>query len=111
MKVILLSILSLFHFAVASGQPLDSGQLSPSHNMDQNNVNFGEEHCATLVSESMSHPLRRYFTCSSNGPLVKRNSGEELSISRYLKLGRTGWLLKQPESSQIKSLQDRSSKL
>ena len=110
MKVILLSILSLFHFAVASGQPLDSGQLSPSHNMEQNNVNFGEELCAkhaTLVSESMSRPLRRYFTCSSYSPLFKRNSGEELSMSRYLKLGKAGWLLKQAGTPETKSLHDK----
>ena len=107
MNVPLLSILSLFHFAVTSGQALDSGQLSPSHNMDQNNVNFGEEHCATLVSESMSHPLRRYFTCSSYSPLVKRNSGEDVSMSQYLKLGKTGWLLKQAGTPETKSLQDK----
>ena len=110
MKVSLLSILSLFHFAVASGQPLDSGQLSPSLNMEQNNVDFGKElgaKHATLVSESMAHPLRRYFTCSSYTPLVKRNSGEELSMSRYLKLGKTGWLLKPAGTPETKSLQDK----
>ena len=110
MNVPLLSILSLFHFAVISGQALDSGQLSPSHNLEQNNVNFSEELCAkhaTLVSESISHPLRRYFTCSSYSPLVKRNSGEELSMSRYLKLGKTGWLLKQAGTPETKSLQDK----
>ena len=110
MNVPLLSILSLFHFAVTSGQALDSGQLSPSHNLEPNNVNFGKDVCAkhaTLVSESMSHPLRRNFTCSSYSPLVKRNSEEGVLISRYLKLGKTGWLLKQAGTPETKYFQDK----